>query len=81
MGSIEADLVRNRLLYYGIPHYFFILIYIYVLCRHKNNARFGHRTSLPCTYIAKLSLNLFCGALCLFLSVYELPILGPISLI
>lgn len=67
MSGAYWDIVDARMLYYGIPHYLFLLIYTFILCKYRHNARFGHRTtSLPCTYKCKFTLNIICCAFCLF---------------
>lgn len=82
MSGAYWDIVHSRMIYYGIPHYLFLLIYVFVLCKYKNNARFGHRTaSLPCTYKCKFALNIICCAFCLFFTFVEIQYMGAFSLI
>ena len=82
MSGAYWNVVENRVIYYGIPHYLFLLIYLYILCKYRNNARFGHRTtSLPFTYKCKLALNIISCALCLFFTFIEIQYIGALSLV
>ncbi len=67
----KEEFAFNRLVYYAIPHYLFLMIYVGVLCKYQNSASFNHRTGLPCSYKAKVIMNVFCAVLCIFFTVYE----------
>lgn len=81
MAFDGASLVKNRMYFYGIPHFLFAIIYSVVICRHLDSASFNHRTSSPLTYKTKFMLNVICAAICLFFTIVEMDTLGWISLI